>query len=187
VTVGSKTLFQRVLHSIEFLESEIIVVTSGKEKVPPPDGCPAYRVIHDIYPEMGPLAAIFSGLDASRTDYNLVLAGDMPFLNRDLLRYMVRASDGFDMVVPRWDNYVEPLMAVYAGSCREPIRGMIEAGDLSVFRLIDKVRVRYLDEREIDRYDPGHLSFININTRVDLEKARELAVNWDKEYYQPVP
>jgi molybdopterin-guanine dinucleotide biosynthesis protein A len=32
--------------------------------------------------------------------------------------------------------------------------------------------VRYVDEETIDRIDPEHLSFFNINTEADLEEAR---------------
>jgi len=35
--------------------------------------------------------------------------------------------------------------------------------------------VRYLDEETIDRIDPKHLSFFNINTQADLEEALRLA------------
>jgi molybdopterin-guanine dinucleotide biosynthesis protein A len=37
------------------------------------------------------------------------------------------------------------------------------------------VSVRYVEKDEIDRFDPEHLSFFNINTKADLEKARLLA------------
>jgi len=36
------------------------------------------------------------------------------------------------------------------------------------------VRVRYVEAEEIERFDPEHLSFFNINTRADLERARGL-------------
>jgi molybdopterin-guanine dinucleotide biosynthesis protein A len=37
------------------------------------------------------------------------------------------------------------------------------------------VRVRYIEEDEIDSFDPEHLSFFNVNTQDDLDKARRLA------------
>ncbi|RLC70387.1 MAG: molybdopterin-guanine dinucleotide biosynthesis protein MobA, partial [Chloroflexi bacterium] len=35
-------------------------------------------------------------------------------------------------------------------------------------------KVRYIDEAEIERFDPEHLSFFNINSETDLEHARSL-------------
>lgn len=137
-------------------------------------GYPEYRVVSDIYPDKGPLVGIFTGLSASRTAYNLVVAGDMPFLDRGLLGYLVQIAGGFDVVVPRLKNMVEPLHAVYARTCLTPIEGMIQSGDLSVRRLLEMVRVRYVDDDEIARFDPEHLSFFNVNTRADLQRARVL-------------
>lgn len=175
VTVGRKTLFQRALCSLEFLKGDIIVVASGNEPLPPLVGYPEYRVVTDIYPDKGPLVGIFTGLSASRTACNLVVAGDMPFLDRGLLSYLVRIADGFDAVIPRPNNMVEPLHAVYARTCLAPIERMIQASNLSVYRLLEMVRVRYVDDDEITRFDPEHLSFFNVNTQADLQRARELA------------
>jgi len=41
------------------------------------------------------------------------------------------------------------------------------------------VKVRYVEAEEIDWFDPGHLSFFNINTAADLKTARELAREGD--------
>ena len=60
-------------------------------------------------------------------------------------------------------------------SCVAPIENMIEQDKLSVFQLFNSVKVRYVETEEIDRFDPGHLSIFNINTKADLETARELA------------
>ncbi len=38
------------------------------------------------------------------------------------------------------------------------------------------VKVRYVEEDEIDKFDPEHLSFFNINSQADLDRARKLAV-----------
>ncbi len=79
------------------------------------------------------------------------------------------------MVAPRVGDYVEPLHAVYTKSCLTPIESMIKQDNLSVHKLLQSVKVRYVETEEINRFDPAHLSFFNINTDADLEKARKLA------------
>jgi molybdopterin-guanine dinucleotide biosynthesis protein A len=37
------------------------------------------------------------------------------------------------------------------------------------------VKTRYVEAEEIERFDPTYLSFFNVNTKADLERARELA------------
>ncbi len=179
VTIGERTLFERVLYSLSFIQGDIIIVTSGKEPLPGLTRGPKYRVVADIYPGKGPLVGVLTGLKASRSDYNLTVASDMPFLNRTLLGYMIELAPGFDSVVPRLDGLVEPLHAVYARSCLKSVESLIEQGDYSVNSLLDLVRVRYVEKDEIDRFDPRHLSFFNVNTQADLEVSREIVSRGD--------
>ena len=178
VIVGNKSLFQRVLSSVSFIEGEIIVVRSGEESFPSPSGESEYRVVNDIYPRRGPLIGILTGLKVSESQHNLVVACDMPFLNQALLRYMIQQAEGFDVVIPRLGDMVEPLHAVYSRSCIEPMAKMVRDDNLSVHRLLGMVKARYIETDEIERFDPEHLSFFNINAKADLERARKLA---DKE------
>ena len=82
---------------------------------------------------------IFTGLTVSQSLYNLVVASDMPFLNRTVLSYMVQLATGFDLVVPRLGDMLEPLHAVYSKNCLTPMRHMIEEVNLSVHRLLEYI------------------------------------------------
>jgi molybdopterin-guanine dinucleotide biosynthesis protein A len=88
---------------------------------------------------------------------------------------MLGLTDGFDLVIPRLDDMVEPLHAVYAKSCLAPIERLLEQGNMRINTLFELVKVRYVEADEVDRFDPRHLSFFNVNTRADLEKAQQLA------------
>lgn len=131
-------------------------------------------MVTDIYPGKGPLEGIYSGLSASDSLYNLVVACDMPFLSQALLRYIIKVSANFDLTVPQLGNLVELLHAVYTKGCLAPVEYLFEKGNLNIFQLFELVRVRCVEADEIIRFDPEHLSFFNINTKADLEKAREL-------------
>jgi molybdopterin-guanine dinucleotide biosynthesis protein A len=173
--VDNRNLLQRVLSRLSSFGSDIIVVTAKDKSLAQFTGYPRLRVVADAYPGEGALVGVGTGLAASNSWYNLVVACDMPFLNQALLRYMLELSAGFDLVVPRVGGLVEPLHAVYAKSCLAPIEGLLEQGDLRLSQLFDLVKVRYVEAEEIDRFDPRHLSFFNINTKADLEKAQQLA------------
>ena len=60
-------------------------------------------------------------------------------------------------------------------SCLGSIRSLLQRNELRIGQLLNMVKVRYVDEEEIARFDPEHLSFFNINTRADLGRARKLA------------
>jgi molybdopterin-guanine dinucleotide biosynthesis protein A len=179
-TVGADSLLQRVLFQLTPFNRDIIIVTAGSKSLPQLDGYQGARVVTDIYPGKGVLGGIYTGLAESSSSYNLVVAGDMPFLNQALLRYMVGLSAGFDLVVPRLGDMVEPLHAVYARNCLAHIKRLLERGVLEVRALFELVKVRYVEASEIDRFDPGHLSFFNVNTEADLERARQIAMRYVK-------
>jgi molybdopterin-guanine dinucleotide biosynthesis protein A len=174
-TVGNKSLLQRVISCVSPLSGDIILVTARELTTLQSIDYPKLRVVTDIYPGKGPLVGIYTGLVTSISFYNLVVASDMPFLNQALLRYMIQLSTNFDIVTPRVGNLVEPLHAVYTKSCLAPIEQIIKQGKLRVDKLFSLVRVRYVEAEEIERFDPKHLSFFNINTKADMKKARELA------------
>ena len=173
--VGNRSLLQRVISVLSFFNSDIIIVTAPNQSFSQLIDYPKWRVVTDIYPGKGPLGGIYTGLAASDSFYNLVVACDMPFLNQALLRYMVQISASFDLVIPRLGHRMEPLHAVYSKGCLAPIEGLLKQGNLTVTELFNLVRVRYVDAEEINRFDPKHLSFFNINTGADLVTARELA------------
>ena len=174
VILNGESLVQRVVSKLSFLNSDIIIVLAKGQQPPQVTGYPKLRIVTDAYASKGPLIGIYTGLLSSDSSYNLVVACDMPFLNRDLLRYMVKISAGFDMVIPRVGDMVEPLHAIYSKKCLKVIDRMLGEGSLKIDQLLSLVKVRYVEAREIDRFDPDHLSFFNINTEADLKKARGL-------------
>ena len=174
-TVGNRSLLEWIIYKLGLLDSDIIIVTAREQSFPQFTGYPKLRIVTDTYPGKGPLGGIYTGLAASDSSHNLVVACDMPLLNQALLRYMIQVSADFDLVVPRLGDMVEPLHAIYSRDCLAPIRGLLKEGNLRVSELFPLVRVRYVEAEEINRFDPRHLSFFNINTEADLEMARELA------------
>jgi molybdopterin-guanine dinucleotide biosynthesis protein A len=172
--LGERSLLEWVLLQLDFLDSDILLITARELSYPWFEGYPRLKVVSDIYPGKGPLGGIYTGLELSDSFYNVVVACDMPFLNRALLGYMASVSAGSDLVVPRFKGLVEPLHAVYSKACLAPIERLLEQGILGVRELFRLVRVRYVEAEEIDRFDSEHLSFFNINTRSDLARARDL-------------
>jgi molybdopterin-guanine dinucleotide biosynthesis protein A len=172
--IGRRSLLEWVLYRLSFLDSDILLVTTKEQTYPWLRDYPRLKVVSDIYPGTGPLGGIYTGLKLAGPFYNLVVACDMPFLNRGLLRYMIEASAGFALVILRLGELVEPLHGVYAKACLAPIERLMKQGVLSVRELFTLVRVRYVEAEEIDRFDPEHLSVFNVNTESELAKARAL-------------
>jgi len=181
--IGHKSLLQRMVLRLSCFGSDIIIVTADEQALFQSVDYSKLKVVTDIYPNKGSLGGIYSGLVASKSCYNLVVACDMPFLSQDLLRYMIQLAGGFEVVVPRLGNMVEPLCAVYSKGCLAQIERLLSEDNFRVSALFDLVSVKYVEAEEIDHFDPEHLSFFNVNTEADLKKARKLAggeISYDK-------
>ena len=172
--VGGKTLFERVICALKSLNSEIIVVKSTNSSTQKFYNYPKLKLVDDIYPQKGMSGGIYSGLVASSSFHNLVVASDMPFLNPELLYYMTDIAKAFDLVAHKRNNMFEPLHAVYSKNCLPFLKEIVQS-NLRIIELLLHVKVRYLSIEEIERFDIQHLSIFNINTEKDLIKARKLA------------
>lgn len=138
------------------------------------------RIVTDCYPGKGPLGGVYTGLKVANTFYSLVVACDMPFLNRALLNYLICVAPGFDLVVPKVGSMMEPLHAVYSKNCLEAMEKSLQEDCLQIAKIIPLVRTRYVSDEEVSRFDPKHLSFFNINTEVELQKAKALIAEQDE-------
>jgi molybdopterin-guanine dinucleotide biosynthesis protein A len=78
-------------------------------------------------------------------------------------------------VLPRVNGLFEPLHAIYSRNCIQPIEHILNEGKKVIIELFNYVKVRYVEADEVDRFDPKHLSFFNINTREELELAKKIA------------
>ncbi len=119
-TVGNKSLIRWVVFSLSFFNSGIIIVAAAKQFFPQFIGYPKLKVVTDTYPGKGPLGGIYTGLAASDSFYNLVVACDMPFLNRNLLDYMIQISTGFD---PKHLSFFNVSTEADSETAREVARG----------------------------------------------------------------
>jgi molybdopterin-guanine dinucleotide biosynthesis protein A len=173
--VGNKSLLERVISCVDSFSKDIIIVTAEKRTFALLANYPKIKTACDIIPGQGSLGGIYTGLVKSNSHYNLVLAADMPFLNESLLHYMIGVSDGFDFVLPLVNNLYEPLHAVYSKNCITPIESIFKQGKRVIIELFKYVKVRYIEAEEVDRFDPQHLSFFNVNTPEELELARKIA------------
>jgi molybdopterin-guanine dinucleotide biosynthesis protein A len=170
VNVNGQSLIEQIVAKLDRLSDDVIIVTNSPEKY----SHLKTRLVGDIYPGKGSLGGIYSGLRAAANAYGLVVACDMPFLDLNLLRYMIVLAHGHDVVIPRIGGLTEPLHAIYSKSCLGPIGCLLARGGLKIIDFFSEVRVRYVEEGEVDIFDPHHLSFFNVNTPNDLEEMKKL-------------
>jgi len=78
---------------------------------------------------IGPLAGIHAALNASKADWNLIVACDMPGISAPFLRSLITAaeSSGADCLIPSGPSGLpEPLCAVYNLRCLPSIAAALD-------------------------------------------------------------
>ena len=97
----------------------------------------------------------------------------MPFVNADLVKYMLRFTD-FDAVVPRHDD-IEPLYTIYNKNIIPIIELQIKNNNLKIRDTIGKIKkIKYIEKEEIEKFNKEGICFLNINNKEDFEKAQQL-------------
>jgi len=168
--VGGHPVIERVVQCVASLSDDVTIITNSPDQ---------YRhlkrpMVRDVYPGKGALGGIYTAVHAARYAHCLVVACDMPFLNPDLLRYLMDLAPGFDVVIPRVQEFPETMHAVYGKGCLPPIERRLLADQLKIIGFFDEVRVRYVERDEVARFDPTFRSFLNMNTPADWERVQRL-------------
>jgi molybdopterin-guanine dinucleotide biosynthesis protein A len=167
---GNGILIERVIEVVKQVTNDVLLITNSPELYAR-FGLPMYA---DVIPDAGSLGGIYSGLVYARTPYSLCLACDMPFVKPEFLRSLCETVADVDVVIPKNAEDFQPLCAVYAQACREPIRQRIASGRLKITGFFDQVRVRVIEGEQLARSDPQDVMFFNANTPDEYEQARRM-------------
>jgi molybdopterin-guanine dinucleotide biosynthesis protein A len=124
----------------------------------------------DIFAKSGPLAGIHAALQEISSSRAFVVGCDMPFLDGDLIRFICSRSGKWDAVIPRHSMGMEPLHAVYTKPLLPLLEKMLAAGERKVGGFVEKLNVRWVEEKEILAIVPDRTPFHNINRRQDMQR-----------------
>lgn len=172
VLVGQRTLFERSCAVLCELFEQVYVVIAEDS----PSLRAAVPVVRDLVPDCGSLGGLYTGLQRAQTQHIFLAACDMPFLNPDVIRYLVHLKDQADIVISRWASRLQPTHAVYGRDCLPVLEDMMKLHNRKIQSMIDHpaLRVRVIAEMEIRQIDHDGWSMFNINTPADLDRARSL-------------
>lgn len=159
LVVEGRTIFERQVDVLRDAVAEILVSS--------PRLITGFRTVRDAMEDAGPLAGIAAGLAAARTPWLLVLAGDMPYVTRELVeRLLSRTRDQIDAVGIRIDKLPEPLACLLrVSACTQIVQARLAARVLKASLLLTdaELRVDWLD-------DVPRRALFNVNKPEDVGK-----------------
>jgi len=141
----------------------------------------------DSLPGYGPVAGIAAGLQRTRGEFAIATACDLPFLSpRVVEKLFITAEEdpGCGGAVPVQANgFFEPLHCVYhREKMRQACEKAMAAGERRIFAPLQEIGIRHVAVELLRPLDADLLTFFNLNTREDMERAEHL---WAKRKERP--
>jgi molybdopterin-guanine dinucleotide biosynthesis protein A len=177
--LADKSLVKHVIDNVgDAVEEKILVVGSKAQaenymKILDPN----VRVLIDIGNVQSPLVGALTGFENTNAEYSLLLPCDTPFTSKEVVSLLLELCSNKSAVIPRWPSgYIEPLQAVYRTKrALEAAKNALGEGKRNMLSMIEKLRgVRYVSTLVLQQVDPKLMTFFNINTPMDLEKAEHI-------------
>lgn len=178
IRLGDDSLIGHVIRRMRLVTDELLLITNTPTEYAHL-GLPMHS---DIVPHTGALGGIYTGLMSASYDTVLCVGCDNPFLVPNVLTYLVSVLDEYDAVMPYTykeipadsDNTqitLQTLCAAYSKRCLPIIELMLQESELRVHALAERAHIQRVSPEVWQRFDPEGMSFFNINTPEDLERA----------------
>lgn len=154
--LNKKPFVKYSIDALEPLISEIIIVSDNE----------AYDVfgvkrVDDIMKDAGPIAGIYSGLVASKNEYNIILSCDIPLVNSNLLKKLVLAIDDTSEIIQVESNGKSmPLIAMYKKSCMYIFKEVFDTGERRL-----RMAIKACNSKNIALETKEEVLTTNVNTK----------------------
>jgi len=159
---NGKKLIEYSIDVLTKVTDEVIVIGNTRTY-----DFPGLKTYKDLRYGYGPLGGIYTGLFYSNSASNLILGCDTPFVNADLLKYLLTQSNSYEAVMPLHKKRYEPLCAYYSKNCSERLKTLMIGGYKTLKNIIPFFNTKTII---IDSALPFYKAnlFYNINTKADL-------------------
>lgn len=170
VNLNGKKFVEHILEALLPNVNEVMIIANNDNY-----NYLGYKVINDKIKDCGPLGGIYTGLMDSKTENNIVVSCDIPFINSNLVKYIIENTSNADITVPIYKGNIEPLCAVYTKRTSDQIYNLIMNKDLKIQNIFKYFITKELYITKIQKFYTDKL-FVNINTPEELKQQKELAL-----------
>ena len=170
IEINGKKIIENTYTIFKRLFQETILVTNSPELYRQWD----FKIVSDIFRVRSSMTGLHAGLYHASFPFAFAVACDSPFLNQGLIEAVLsHITPDTYVVVPQMARGYEPLCAVYSKKCLDALEECIKNEQYRIIEIFDKGPTTRVPESRLRQFDPHLLSFFNINTPHDMEKARQ--------------
>lgn len=162
--LNDKPFVQYSIDALKPLVSEIIIVSDNSNY-------DVFRLkrINDITKDAGPVSGIYSGLEASKTEYNLILSCDIPFINSEVLQKLIDAVDEpSEIIQAQSEGKTMPLIALYKRTIKDKFKNFLEQDERRL-----RVAIEACQYKNIVLNEAHQNSTLNVNTKEDFKQIED--------------
>jgi molybdopterin-guanine dinucleotide biosynthesis protein A len=171
--IGQDRILDKIYSIFKELFDDIILVTNTPLQFTEWD----LNIVTDLFDIRSSLTGIHAGLFYASNPYVFFSACDAPFLKKEIVETVLEGiDDNIDIVMPETSAGREPLCAAYSKRCLSMAEQHLDMQKLKIQLAFRKCRIKTISEKKLRERDPELLSFFNINTPEDLERARQMAM-----------
>ncbi len=171
--IGEERILDKIYRIFKYLFDDIILVTNTPLQFTEWD----LNIVTDLFDIRSSLTGIHAGLFYASNPNAIFSACDAPFLKREIVETVLEGiDDNIDIVIPETSAGREPLCAAYSKRCLSIAEQHLNKQRLKIQLAFRKCRIKTISEKKLREKDPELISFFNINTPEDLERAREMAM-----------
>ena len=181
---GGKPLICWTIEKLHLAADEVIIVARSKDHAERLKKLAVKAVFAwDSIEGYGPVAGLDAGMRCARGRLVFATGCDLPFLNLKVIEKLFDLAykeEDYDATVPMQPNgYMEPLHSVYD---REKMlfacQRAIKENERRIRAPLSELHINTVPVELLRPLDNELLTFFNLNTPMDLEKARRL---WPKD------
>ncbi len=158
--LNGKSFLQHITESASKLKNEIKLISSLKKHENL-----NYPLVPDLKKEKGPVCGITSALSDSKTENNLILSCDIPFIEYNALHWLIgKHSINYDATVISCNQKKMPLIGIYNTACLKTFKTHLEKDHLKLMNVLNNLNVNYVEVPE-----KWTKQVANINTQEQLK------------------
>ncbi|WP_303317932.1 molybdenum cofactor guanylyltransferase [Flavivirga abyssicola] len=164
LVLNERPFIQYSIDALKPLVSEIIIVSDH-----PDYDALGYKRVTDTLKDAGPVSGICSGLEASKTDYNLVLSCDIPLIKTEILEKLTtNAEHDTDIIQIESNGKTMPLIALYKKQCSRIFSNLLKKDERRLRIAVSQCRVKNIS---LDYTD--YKTTMNVNTKEELKQLED--------------
>lgn len=162
--LNDKTFIQYSIDALKPLVSEIIIVSDTPEY----DAFGLKRIT-DITKDAGPVSGIYSGLEASKTELNLILSCDIPLITSEVLQLLTNAiEDTSDIIQVESNGKSMPLIALYKKTVKDTFKSFLEQGERRL-----RVAIKGCNYKNVVLDEAFQNATLNVNTKEEFKQIED--------------